>query len=39
MTDSATFFESSAQLIPVLFLAMVVEERLQPESEKLLASG
>lgn len=29
MYFSPTFFEVSAQLIPVLFLAMVVEERLQ----------
>jgi hypothetical protein len=34
MTFSLNFFEVSAQLIPVLFLAMVVEERLQPEAEE-----
>lgn len=28
------FFAVTAQLIPVLFLAMVVEERLQPEAEE-----
>jgi hypothetical protein len=31
---SRSFFEVSAQLIPVLFLAMVVEERLQPDAEE-----
>ncbi|MGZ4586803.1 MAG: hypothetical protein ACXVX9_03240 [Mycobacteriaceae bacterium] len=31
MYYSVPFFEVSAQLIPVLFLAMVVEEKLQPE--------
>jgi hypothetical protein len=31
---TTSFFEVSAQLIPVLFLAMVVEERLQPETEE-----
>jgi len=28
------FFEASAQLIPVFFLAMVVEERLRPDLEE-----
>jgi hypothetical protein len=31
---SDAYFEISAQLIPVLFLAMVVEEKLQPDSEE-----
>lgn len=34
MVYSGSFFEVSAQLIPVLFLAMVVEEKLQPDSEE-----
>lgn len=34
MVYSDSFFEVSAQLIPVLFLAMVVEEKLQPDSEE-----
>ena len=34
MSFSQSFFEVSAQLIPVLFLAMVVEERLQPETDE-----
>lgn len=34
MTFSQPFFEVAAQLIPVLFLAMVVEERLQPDEEE-----
>ena len=34
MVYSGSFFEVSAQLIPVLFLAMVVEETLQPDSEE-----
>jgi hypothetical protein len=34
MSFSSSFFEVSAQLIPVLFLAMVVEDRLQPEEEE-----
>lgn len=34
---SFAFFEVSAQLIPVLFLAMVVEERLQPDNEETVA--
>lgn len=34
MVYSGSFFEVSAQLIPVLFLAMVVEERLQPDSQE-----
>lgn len=34
MSFSRSFFDVSAQLIPVLFLAMVVEERLQPESDE-----
>jgi hypothetical protein len=33
MVYSGSFFGVSAQLIPVLFLAMVVEEKLQPDSE------
>lgn len=31
---SQSFFEVAAQLVPVLFLAMVVEERLQPDDEE-----
>src|SRR5665647_1411105 len=31
---SGSFFEVSAQLIPVLFLVTVVEEKLQPDSEE-----
>src|SRR3954468_11900091 len=31
---SLSFFEVAAQLIPVLFLAMVVEEKLQPEADE-----
>lgn len=31
---SQSFFETAAQLIPVLFLAMVVEERLQPDADE-----
>ena len=34
MVYFGSFFEVSAQLIPVLFLAMVVEEKLQPDSEE-----
>jgi len=34
MSYSVAFFEVSTQLIPVLFLAMVVEEKLQPDAEK-----
>ena len=34
MTYSTSYFEVSAQLIPVLFLAMVVEDRLQPTEEE-----
>ena len=34
MSYSNAFFEVSAQLIPVLLLAMVVEERLQPEGSE-----
>jgi hypothetical protein len=34
MTTSPAFYEISAQLIPVLFLAMVVEEKLQPDAEE-----
>lgn len=34
MFYSDAFFEVSAQLIPVLFLAMVVEEKLQPDEEE-----
>ena len=34
MSFSQSFFEVSAQLIPVLFLAMVVEERFQPDAEE-----
>lgn len=34
MAFSESFFEVAAQLMPVLFLAMVVEERLQPDSEE-----
>lgn len=34
MSYSHAFFEVSAQLIPVMFLAMVVEERLQPEGQE-----
>lgn len=34
MAFSQSFFEVAAQLIPVLFLAMVVEERLQPDAEE-----
>lgn len=34
MAYSDAFFEISAQLIPVLFLAMVVEEKLQPDTEE-----
>lgn len=34
MSYSVAFFEVSAQLIPVLFLAMVVEEQLQPDAEE-----
>lgn len=30
MTFSASFFEVSAQIIPVLFLALVLEEKLRP---------
>ena len=32
VTYSDSFFVVCAQLIPVLFLAMVVEERLRPDS-------
>ena len=34
MTFSDTFFEISAQLIPVLFLALVVQEKLQSDAEE-----
>jgi len=34
MAFSTSFFEVAAQLIPVLFLAVVVEERLQPAAEE-----
>lgn len=34
MSFSEPFFEVAAQLIPVLFLAMVVEERFQPDTEE-----
>ena len=34
MPFSQSFFEVAAQLIPVLFLAMVVEERFQPDTEE-----
>jgi len=34
MNFSEPFFEVAAQLIPVLFLAMVVEEQLQPDSDE-----
>jgi hypothetical protein len=34
MSFSESFFEVAAQLIPVLFLAMVVEERFQPDAEE-----
>lgn len=34
MTFQPAFFEISAQLIPVLFLAMVVEEKLQPDDDE-----
>ncbi|MBC9822834.1 hypothetical protein [Terrabacter sp. MAHUQ-38] len=34
MMFSDSFFEVAAQLIPVLFLAMVVEERFQPDAEE-----
>lgn len=34
MVYSDAYFEISAQLIPVLFLAMVVEEKLQPDSDE-----
>jgi hypothetical protein len=34
MTFSESFFEVTAQLIPVLFLAVIVEERLQPASDE-----
>lgn len=34
MSFSPTFFEVAAQLIPVLFLALVVEEQLQPDTEE-----
>ncbi|KGN39799.1 hypothetical protein [Knoellia aerolata] len=34
MTYSSSFFEISAQLIPVLFLALVVDQKLQPDAEE-----
>jgi hypothetical protein len=34
MSFSQSFFEVTAQLIPVLFLATVVEERLQPDADQ-----
>jgi heme A synthase len=34
MGFSESFFEVAAQLIPVLFLALVVEEKLQPDTEE-----
>ena len=34
MSFSESFFEVAAQLIPVLFLALVVEEQLQPDTEE-----
>jgi hypothetical protein len=34
MNFQPAFFEISAQLIPVLFLAMVVEDKLQPEDDE-----
>lgn len=34
MSFSEPFFEVAAQLIPVLFLAMVVEEQLQPDADE-----
>lgn len=34
MDFSRSFYEVAAQLIPVTFLAMVVEERLHPDAEE-----
>lgn len=34
MNYSVAFFEVSAQLMPVLFLAMVVEDKLQPPADE-----
>ncbi len=34
MKFSEAFFEVAAQVIPVLFLALVVEERFQPDDEE-----